>query len=142
MDTDSTTTATRLWRRCPTIVRSAAVGIVATIADVGALFVLVQGLGVPAVWANVPTLLLGMTVQYLGNKYVAFEDDSKDHLRQGSLFALVEVGTLILNAVGFHLLVTLTDVPFSLARLMVAFTVYMAFSFPLWARIFKRDRSA
>ena len=119
------------------LLRSAAVGIVATAVDVGALFLLIEGLGIPAVWANVPTLTLGMAVQYVGNKYVAFRDTSRDHLRQGGLFLLVGIGTLLLSAVGFHLLVTLTTIPFGLARPLVALVVYLAFSFPLWGRIFK-----
>ena len=123
----------------PVLLRSAAVGIVATGVDIGALFVLIEGLGVPAVWANVPTLLLGMAVQYVGNKYLAFGDTSPDHVRQGGLFLLVGLGTLLLSAVGFHLLVTLTPIPYGLARPLVALVVYLGFSFPLWRLIFKSD---
>ncbi len=125
-------------RRVPwTFIRSALVGVVATAADLGTLWLLIRGLGVPPVGANVPALLVGVTVQYLGNKYVAFRDMSRDHLRQGSRFLLVEAGTFLLNSAGFHVLVTQTALPFYAARLVVALAVYSGFSFPLWARIFR-----
>lgn len=124
-----------------TFVRSVLVGLVATAVDVGALLVLVQLGGLSPVAANVPALLLGVLLQYLSNKYVAFRDPSPDHLRQGGLFALVEVGTLALNAAGFHLLVTLTPVPCALARPIVTLVVYCLFSYPLWTRIFSGSRA-
>lgn len=120
-----------------TLIRSALVGLVATAADVGTLALLIRGLGFSPVGANVPALLVGVAVQYLGNKYVAFRDRSRDHVRQGSRFLLVEAGTFLLNSAGFHLLVTQTALPFTAARLIVALTVYCGFSFPLWARIFR-----
>jgi putative flippase GtrA len=123
-------------RLSPTLLRSALVGLVATAADVGCLFVLVQGLGWTAVQANVPALTLGVTLQFFGNKILAFRDRSRDYLRQGSLFVLVEAGTFVLNAIAFHLLVTLTPVPYALARGIGTLVVYLVFSYPLWKRIF------
>lgn len=120
--------------------RSVGVGLLATGVDVAILLLLVHVAGITAAQANIPALLVGVSVQYFGNKYVAFGDRSSDHLRQGSLFAIVEGGTLGLNAVGFHLLVTLTSVPFPLARIGVALAVYVAVSFPLWRLIFRPSR--
>jgi len=124
-----------------TFVRSAVVGLVSTAADVGALAWLVDGVGLSAADANAPALLLGVLLQYLGNKHAAFADHAPDHLRQGALFALVEAGALLWNAMGFNLLVTRTDLPFWIARPLVTFVVYVLFSYPLWARIF-RPRAA
>lgn len=117
--------------------RSALVGLAATAADVGTLALLIQVVGLTPVQANAPALVVGVTIQYLGNKYLAFRDTSANHLRQGGLFVLVEIGTFLLNVGGFHLLVTRTPVPFYLARPLVALAVYCGFSFPLWARIFR-----
>lgn len=124
-------------RLAPTLLRSALVGLVATAADVGALFVLVQGFGWSAVHANLPALTLGVTLQFFGNKIFAFRDRSRDYLRQGSLFLLVESGTFVLNAIAFHLLVTLTPVPYVLARGIGTLAVYLCFSYPFWKRIFR-----
>lgn len=124
-----------------TFVRSALVGLVATAADIGTLAFLIRLVGLTPVQANVPGLLVGLAIQYVGNKYLAFRDMSNDHLRQGGLFLVVEAGTLVLNVTGFHLLVTLTPLPFYLARPLVTAVVYCGFSFPLWTRIFRARRA-
>lgn len=129
-----------MGRSHATFVRSMLVGLVATAVDVGALFVLIHLLGLTPVAANVPALLLGVFLQYVGNKYLAFRDPSPDHLRQGGLFALIEIGTLLLNAAGFHVLLTMTTVPYALARPTVTLAVYCLFSYPLWARLFSGGR--
>jgi len=121
------------------LARSSLVGLVATAVDLGALAVLVHFL-VPPTVANVPALVAGVAVQFFGNKHFAFRDRSRAYLRQGAQFALVEAGALLLNAVGFHLLVTLTPTPWWLARAFASALVYLGFSYPLWARVFRGGR--
>lgn len=128
--------------RVKAFVRSVFVGLVATACDLGSLHALVRGVGLSALAANVPALLLGAAVQYVGNKYLAFEDRSRDHLRQVTRFAGVELGALALNALGFHALVTLFDAPYVPARALVGLAVYAGFSFPLWRRVFRPAASA
>jgi len=120
-----------------TLVRSAAVGIVATLVDLGALWALVHGAGLHPALANVPALALGLAVQFTGNKLYAFRDRSRDLARQGARFAAVEAGAFALNALAYHLLVMFTPVPYPLARLFGSSLVYFGFSFPLWGRIFR-----
>lgn len=119
-----------------TFVRSLGVGALATAADLLALLLLVEGLGVSAPHANVPALAVGVLIQYFGNKYLAFGDRSRDHLRQGLAFLGVEAGTLALNALAFHLLVSQLAVPYGLARVLGSALVYLGFSYPLWRRVF------
>ena len=57
-------------------------------------------------------------------------------MRQGFLFLLVEAGTILLNLAGFHLLVTLTPIPYFLVRPLVTLAVYCGFSYPLWKKVF------
>jgi putative flippase GtrA len=118
------------------LVRSLGVGALATVVDLVALWLLVEVAGLAPWLANVPALGAGLLVQFAGNKYLAFGDRSRALLRQGSQFALVEVGALGLNALGFHLAVTLLACPYLLARLSCSAVVYVAYSFPLWGRIF------
>jgi putative flippase GtrA len=118
------------------LAKSAVVGGVATLADLLALVVLVQVAGLPATVANVPALIAGLLVQFFGNKLFAFEDRSRDYARQGALFAAVEVGALLLNALAFHLLVTVTPLPYPAARAVGSALVYFVYSYPLWGRIF------
>ena len=85
-----------------TLTRSLLVGGAATAFDLLALLLLVRVLGWAPVAANLPALLLGLTLQFVGNKLWVFRDRSRALVRQGSLFALVEAGTLVLNAALFH----------------------------------------
>ena len=120
-----------------TLLRSLLVGAAATAVDLLALILLVELFGMDPRWANVPALTLGLAVQFVGNKYFAFQDHRPQVLRQGSLFLLVETGAFALNALAFHLLVTLATTPYLLARLVGAAVVYIGFSYPLWRLIFK-----
>jgi len=119
--------------------RSAIVGVVATLIDVLALTILVDGLGVAPAVANLPALSLGLLVQFFGNKYFAFNDRSRDLMRQGALFGVVEVGAILLNLLAFHLLAVTCGLPVQLARLIGSAGVYFGFSYPLWGRIFRAD---
>lgn len=128
--------ARRMKRRLALLARSLGVGALATVVDLASLWLLVEIVGIAPWLANVPALGAGLLVQFAGNKYFAFKDRSRALLRQGSQFALVEVGALGLNALGFHLAVTLLACPYLLARLGCSALVYLAYSFPLWGRIF------
>lgn len=125
-----------------TFTRSAAVGLAATVLDLLILWVLVDGLGMTAAAANVPALLVGVAAQFAGNKWLAFRDRSPRIVQQGVQFALVEAGALLLNAVGFHLLVTATAMPYLVARMLVSSLVYAGWSYGLWARIFRGGTAA
>lgn len=126
-----------LLHRVGKLLRSSAVGLAATALDLVALVVLVEVFALTAAAANVPALVLGIGVQFAGNKWFAFRDRSSDLVRQGVQFALVEAGTLALNALVFHALVTWTELPYALARVLGTMLVYVAFSYPLWSRIFR-----
>ncbi|MBI2372420.1 MAG: GtrA family protein [Deltaproteobacteria bacterium] len=114
--------------------RSVLVGALATIVDLVMLALLIEHFGWSARAANLPALLAGGAVQLVGNKLFAFEDRSRRWVAQGVGFALVEVVALGLNAGLFHVLST--ALPFVAARLIATFGVYVAFSFPMWTRIF------
>jgi putative flippase GtrA len=127
--------------RFATLLRSGAVGIAATLVDLATLTLLVELVGLPPAWANVPGLVAGVAVQFFGNKLFAFRDRSRAYLRQGTLFLLVEVGSFALNALAFHGLAVLLSVPYLLARLLATAAVYFGFSYPLWRRIFTPGRA-
>jgi putative flippase GtrA len=122
-------------------VRSCLVGLLATLTDLSTLYLLVYGCGLTPAQANVLSLLPGLLVQFFGNKYFAFGDRSRALLRQGSLFALVEVGAFVLNVLVFHLIVTLSALHYLLARMLGTALVYLGFSFPLWGLIFRKRRA-
>ena len=127
----------RTQDRSSTLVRSAAVGAAASIADLFSLFLLVEWIGLGPTTANLPALLLGLVIQYFGNKFFAFRDHRRDHLRQGGLFLIVEIGAFALSAALFHGLVVLIGIPYLLARIVASAIIYLGFSYPLWRRIFR-----
>jgi putative flippase GtrA len=126
--------------RLLTVLRSAAVGVLATAADLVALAVLVDGFGLSPRFANLPALAIGVAVQFGGNKWFAFGDRSPDWARQGVLFLGVEALGMTANLVLFDLAVTRTPLPYLAARIATTSLVYFCICLPLWSRIF-RDRA-
>lgn len=120
-----------------TLRRSAAVGLVATAADMALIAILVHGLAVAPAIANVPALSVGLLIQFWGNKRYAFRDTSPTSTRQASAFLAVEVVAFILNAVLFHVLAVGLAMTPLLARALASALVYFAFSYRLWQRIFR-----
>ena len=108
-------------------------GVVATLADLLALAVLVDVCGLAPQAANVPALAVGVAVQFLGNKVVAFRNQSPAWLEQGARFAVVEAGAFALNALAFAALATVA--PYWAARLVGSALVYFLYSLPLWRRV-------
>lgn len=131
-------------RRAPwqTTLTSVAVGALATLVDLLVLGVAVEQLGVDPRIANVPALLLGLLVQFFGNKFFAFQDHSRAWVRQGSAFLLVEAGAFFLSAALFHGVVGSQLLPYLPARLLVQALVYLGFSMPLWKRIFREGSTS
>jgi putative flippase GtrA len=119
------------------VVRSAAVGLLATATDLVALAVLVSGLGISPRIASVPALVLGIGVQFVGNKWFAFGDRSPRWMQQGAQFLGVETVGFVANLVLFDLAVTLTKLPYLPLRLLTTNLVYFLICFPLWSLIFR-----
>jgi putative flippase GtrA len=118
--------------------RSALAGAAATIADLAVLGLCV-GLGMDARHANVPALLVGATVQFVGNRHWAFDAARGGLRRQLVLFALAEVVTLALNAFFFDLVdraIVLGALGALVTRTLVSAVVYVGWSYPVWKRIF------
>ena len=119
------------------VFRSLGVGGIATLADLVTLTFLVSALGLSPRAASIPALLLGVFVQVVGNKRFAFRDRSPEWVKQGLLFAGVELIGFAANAAVFDFLMVHTNVPYLVARCLGTFGVYAAICLPLWTRIFK-----
>ena len=79
-------------------------------------------------------------LQYVGNKFFAFDDRPKAIVKQGALFLAIETIAFGLNALLFDLLVTWTPAHEILARLVGTNIVYLGFSFPMWSVFVFRRR--
>lgn len=123
-------------------VRSSAVGLAATAADLGSLALLVEALGVAPLRASVPALLAGAITQFVGNRVVAFGAAGGSWRRQLARFAAAELVALALNALVFAALVR-AGMPYLPARVIGSFAVFAGVSFPLWHAVFPaRERVA
>lgn len=120
-----------------TAARSAAVGALATLTDLVALAVLVSGLGLSPRLASVPALVIGIAVQFVGNKWFAFGDRSREWLRQGVQFLGVEALGFTANLLLFDLALRFTPLPYLPLRLLTTSIVYFALCLPLWSLIFR-----
>lgn len=127
--------------------RSAVVGALATGIDFVALTALASLAGLGPRLASPFALVLGMSVQFVGNKLLAFEDRRRAWLAQATLFLAVEVASFAANLLLFELAMrgiaalrgdSALSAPgvFLGVRALTQATVYFGLSFPLWARIF------
>ena len=131
----SIATESRL-QRARRFLTSLLTGGAATLVDFIVLTGLVELLQVSPSRANIPSLLAGAAIQFVGNRHMVFKAGHLAVRPQLLGFIVVEIGTFALNALGFHLLVKLTGVPYPIARLLCSFVVFATFSYPLWKRVF------
>lgn len=121
-----------LRTRLLVLIKSSAVGLIATACDLATTSLLVRGFDFTKQEANIPGLIPGVAAMFIGNKYFAFQDQSKKLVKQGLLFAAIEAVGVGLNALFFHLIVTWFDWHEAIARLVGTNLTYLGFSFPMW----------
>jgi len=112
------------------------VGAVATGLDFLVLVALVSGAGLAPRIASFPALSLGIAAQFVGNKWLAFRDPSRDWLRQAGCFLAIEALGFVCNAVCFDRLLVLTHLPYVVCRALSTSLVYFGVCLPLWSRLF------
>jgi putative flippase GtrA len=122
--------------------RSSLVGTVATLTDLVTLTLLVEVMRVPARTASLPALLLGVAIQFVGNKVFAFRDRSPAWLEQAAAFALVECLGVAANFLLFDLAMALGRLPYLPVRMATTSIVYFGLCLPLWSRIFSHENLA
>ena len=132
-------------RRLATFARSLLTGGAATLVDLGVIAAAVGLLHLTPSAANAPALLAGAAVQFFGNRRFAFR--SRGPLgRQAALFAASEVVTLALNFLLYQLVVTrvprLGPAGAVLARAVTTNLVFLLWSYPVWARVFRGQGEA
>lgn len=125
------------WRRrILFLVRSLGAGVLATAADLLTLFVLVTGLSMNVRLASPIALVLGVGVQFLGQKFLAFRDTRSAWTRQALAFSAVEVLGFVANLALFDVAARLVPLPYLVLRILSTNLVYFAICLPLWSRIF------
>ncbi|MEO8801366.1 MAG: GtrA family protein [Polyangiaceae bacterium] len=127
----------RVWE----IVRSLVAGGAATLADLAVLTACVHLLHWTVRDGNVPALVAGGIVNFVGNRQFAFRDAKHGALDRHVVgYLLVETVALVLNGVLYDL--TLRLLPgathlYWLVRLATSNVVFLLWSYPLWRRVFR-----
>jgi putative flippase GtrA len=122
------------------LVRSAGAGAVATVVDLGSLTALVSIAGLSPRAASVPALVLGGIVMFFGQKHWAFRSHAGRTGREAVLFALVQIGGLVLTALLFEFVMRVAPAAtryYVIVRLVTTNVVWVGYSFPLWHLVFK-----
>lgn len=120
--------------------RSLLAGGAATVVDIAVLALLVQVLHLDPRAANVPALVAGGIVAFLGNRHFAFRASEGSLARQIALFVLVEAGALALNGVLYDAALRVLHAHaafYVLIRLVTQNIVFVFFSYPLWRLVFR-----
>lgn len=124
-------------KRVVIFVKSMLAGAAATLTDFGVFFLLANAIGISARWANMPALVAGGIVNFVGNRRFAFHAHHGSLTRQAQRFALVTLIALALNAVLFHFAVeAFATWPAWVLRLITGNMVYLGWSFPMFRRVF------
>jgi putative flippase GtrA len=129
-----------VWHKLLRLLRAGLAGIAATASDLATLALLVSALHVNPRIANVPALVVGGVVNFIGNRHYAFRAASGHLGKQAIGYTAVEVTALALN--GFLFDTVLRAVPaaahvYWLVRLATSNAVFLAWSYPLWRRVFR-----
>jgi putative flippase GtrA len=133
------------WRKIAQLLRAGVAGLAATGSDLAALAILVSVLHVDPRIANIPALLVGGVVNFIGNRHFAFRAQKGHVGRQAVGYTAVELVALALN--GFLYDLVLRTVPESthlywVVRLVTSHVVFLAWSYPLWRKVFRVAPSA
>lgn len=130
------------WGLLTRLASALGIGGLATLVDLALLVVFVEFLGLTPEAANVPALLGGALVQFVGCRELVFRKGDKRSVRATlAPFILVEAGTLLLNALLFVGLIKL-PLPYAAVRLITTFVVFAGFSFPAWHWVFAPPKLA
>jgi putative flippase GtrA len=124
------------------VFRSACVGALATITDLVALTLLTSVVGLHVRVASAPALVLGVVVQFVGNKLFAFRDRDSRWATQAIRFVCVEVLGFIANLALFDGIVRVVVLPPVVVRLITTSVVYFCVCLPLWGRVFSNKRAS
>jgi len=122
--------------------KSAGVGAAATLLDLATLALLVHALAIAPRIAGPLALLVGVAMQFVGNKLWAFGDRGRDWGRKAAAFGAVEALAFLLNLVGFEILAVQLGLPSIPARIVVSAVVYGGFCLPLWSVVFRPSQFA
>jgi putative flippase GtrA len=116
-------------------------GVAATLVDIVFLVFLVEVITLSIPIAAFLASGAGAAMNFVLNKYLAFRDRSPITLRQVASFAAVAVATALLMALAMKLVAVELGVPYVVAKLLCAITIFMVWTYPAQRKlVFARVR--
>jgi putative flippase GtrA len=127
------------FARIRELLRAGAAGVAATAVDVATLAVLVSALHWDARAASIPALVAGGIANFLGNRHFVFRAARGALAQQAVGYTVIELVALALNALLYD--AALRAFPaaahaYWAVRLATSHVVFLAWSYPLWRRVF------
>ncbi len=105
-------------------------GIAATIVDVAVLVLLVEVIALSIPVSAFLASTAGAVMNFVLNKYIAFRDRSPITFQQVARFGAVAVATALLMALAMKLVAVELGVPYVVAKLLCAVTVFILWTYP------------
>jgi putative flippase GtrA len=117
-------------------------GIAATLVDVAVLVLLVEVIRLSIPVSAFLASAAGAVMNFVLNKYIAFRDRSPITVQQVARFGAVAVATALLMAFAMKLVAVELGVPYVVAKMLCAVTVFMVWTYPAQRKlVFSRVRS-
>lgn len=110
-------------------------GVASTTADIAALVLLVEVLALSVPLAAFLASTVGAVVNFVLNKYVAFRDRTPITLPQLGRFGIVALATALLMALAMKLVAVELGVPYLIAKLICAASVFVVWTYPAQRRL-------
>jgi putative flippase GtrA len=126
------------------LLRAGAAGIAATLVDLGVLTCLVSVCHIDPRTASLPALIAGGIANFLGNRHFAFRAAQGPVMTQAIGYTVVELVALALNGVLYDTVLRAfpsTASSFWLVRLITSHVIFLAWSYPLWRKVFSARTS-
>jgi len=133
-----------MWKRIAQLLRAGVAGLAATGADLATLTVLVSLLHLDARQANLPALVVGGIVNFLGNRHFAFRAQDGHVGKQAAGYTAVEIVALALNGILYDAVLRAFPAAagaYWLVRLATSHAVFLGWSYPLWRHVFRVPRA-
>lgn len=110
-------------------------GIAATIVDIAVLVFLVEVVALSIPVSAFLASSAGAAMNFVLNKYVAFRDRTPITVQQVARFGAVAVATALLMALAMKLVAVELGVPYVVAKLLCAVTVFLLWTYPAQRRL-------
>ena len=111
--------------------RSQVAAFVGGLVDYGTMVLLTEVFGVYYVWSIVAGGVIGAVVNYIANRYWAFDARSEPKKTQIPKYITVALGSIILKSGGTYLFTEMLHVDYKISRLIIDAFVAFGFNFTL-----------